>query len=720
MQDVIKVEDQYYILVSSSRTARKTAVLKYGDTFAVFDAFGDIAAAGVDEPGLYHGGTRFLSRLTLRFGTARPLLLSSRTSTTNDVFGADLTNQDVLSGEDVVLARDLVHLFRTRLLAGGRCIERVRLVNYAVAPIVLPLTFAFAADFVDIFEVRGTRRPARGTMLPVHRGRDFVEIAYEGLDQRVRRTRLTWSDPPDDLHDDSVRFVVALEPQETRTIELTIACDDAIGPALDFDRALTEVAAQRQRIAGRTCAITSSSEQFTEWVTRSWHDLEMLMTDTPHGAYPYAGVPWFSTPFGRDGIITALEVLWSTPSIARGVLQYLAATQATDMNAAQDAEPGKILHETRSGEMAALGEVPFGRYYGSIDSTPLFILLAGEYYKRTADIDFAAEIWPNVERALEWIEEYGDRDGDGFIEYARRSRDGLVQQGWKDSNDAVFHADGTLAEAPIALCEVQAYAYAARQAAAALARALGFVERADGLQQSASNLRDRFEEAFWCDELGTYALALDGGKRQCRVLSSNAGHCLFAGIATRDHALATAEALTGDRMFTGWGIRTIAAGTARYNPMSYHNGSIWPHDNALAAAGFARYGLGSAASAVLASMLDVSHFVDLRRMPELFCGFRRRKDEGPTLYPVACAPQAWAAGAVFLLLQSCLGLSIDAGANRICVVHPQLPSRLDHVTVRGLSLGEGRSVDLLFERRDTDVALTVLQRTGDVAIAMIR
>jgi len=719
MQDVIKIEDQYYILISSSRTARKTAVLKQGDTFAVFDAFGDIAAAGLDEPGLYHEGTRFLSRLTLRFGTDRPLLLSSRTSTTNEVFGADLTNQDVLSGEDVVLARDLVHVFRTRLLASGRCVERVRLVNYAVAPIVLPVAFAFAADFVDIFEVRGTRRDARGQMLPVAKGRNFVELSYEGLDDRVRRTRLTWSDPPDEVSEDSARFVVALDPHETRTIELTVACDDAAGPTTDFDTALSEVAAERRRIAGCPCSITSSSERFSDWVTRSTYDLEMLMTETPHGAYPYAGVPWFSTPFGRDGIITALEVLWSNPSVARGVLRYLAATQATEMNAAQDAEPGKILHETRSGEMAALGEVPFGRYYGSIDSTPLFVLLAGEYYSRTGDLDFVRAIWPNVDLALRWIDAYGDRDGDGFVEYARRSRDGLVQQGWKDSGDSVFHADGTLAEPPIALCEVQAYVYAARLAAATLTRALGFTDRADGLEQSASTLRDRFEAAFWCDELGTYALALDGRKRQCQVLSSNAGHCLFAGIASPEHARLTAEVLTSDRMFTGWGIRTLAAGTSRYNPMSYHNGSIWPHDNALAAAGFARYGFGSAASRVMAAMLDVSHFVDLRRMPELFCGFRRRSDEGPTLYPVACAPQAWAAGAVFLLLQSCLGLSVDARANRIGIVHPQLPPGLDRVTIGGLSLGEGRSADLHVERRGADVAATVLHYTGEVVVETI-
>ena len=719
MQDVIKVEDQYYILISSSRTARKAGVLKHGDTFALFDAFGDIAAAGLDEPGLYHEGTRFLSRLTLRLGDDRPLLLSSRTSTTNDVFGADLTNPDVLKGHEIVLARDLVHLFRVRYLSNGLCMERVRLVNYGPGPVLLPLTFSFAADFVDIFEVRGTRRERRGTMVPPKLGRNFVELGYEGLDRRARTTRLTWREPPDQIGEDSARFLIALEPQGTRTIELAVSCGGEAAAPADFDETLAAVVARRQRLGGRSCAISSSSEQFTEWLARSSHDLEMLMTETPHGPYPYAGVPWFSTPFGRDGIITALEVLWANPSVARGVLQYLAETQAAGMNAAQDAEPGKILHETRSGEMAALGEVPFGLYYGSVDSTPLFAVLAGEYYRRTGDVAFATAIWPNVERALAWIDDYGDRDGDGFVEYARRSPEGLVQQGWKDSQDSVFHADGTLAEGPIALCEVQGYVYAARLAAAALARALGSTSRADALERSAATLKQRFEDAFWCEELGTYAIALDGRKAQCRVLSSNPGHCLFAGIADRARAVATAGALTGAAMFSGWGIRTVGAHAARYNPMSYHNGSIWPHDNALAAAGFARYGLGGAAARVMTAMFDVSHFVDLQRMPELFCGFRRRADEGPTLYPVACAPQAWAAGAVFLLLQACLGLSVDALSRRISIVQPQLPHALDRITVRGLAVGEA-SVDLLFQRRKTDVAVTVLERTGDVVIAIVR
>jgi glycogen debranching enzyme len=720
VDEVIRVEDQYYILATSSLADERTRVLKHGETFAVFDRYGDIQPIGLGEQGIYHEGTRFLSRLVLWIGRQRPLLLSSTVKEDNALLAVDLTNPDLTVDGQVVVPRGTLHILRTKFLWAGACHERLRVFNYGLAAVDMSLSLQVGADFVDIFEVRGFRRERRGRRCD-EVGEARLIIIYEGLDGVIRQTRIESTPRPTRVSDSEIHFDVRLAPKGEVTLQVTTACesDRTAAPLLSFDAAAQE-AEQALRLArSEDCEIYTSNEQFNDWLNRALADLHMMITDTPHGPYPYAGVPWFSTAFGRDGIITALECLWVNPSMARGVLAYLAATQAREVIPEQDAEPGKILHEARLGELAALGEIPFKRYYGTVDATPLFVILAAAYYERTGDRFFIESLWPHVELALQWIDVYGDADGDGFVEYSQRSPKGLVHQGWKDSKDAVFHADGTLAEGPIALCEVQGYVYAAKRCAAGLAAMLGQRQRALDLQRQAQTLQERFERAFWCEELSTFALALDGQKRPCRVRTSNAGHCLFTEIAGEGLARRTAHTLLQDDLFSGWGIRTVAASEVRYNPMSYHNGSVWPHDNAVVAYGLNRYGLKHAALKVMSGLFDASLFLELHRMPELFCGFTRRPGEGPTLYPVACAPQSWAAASVFMLLQACLGLSIRGHLDQVSFAYPMLPEFLSEVRIRNLRVGKA-SVDLLLKRYAESVSVNIERREGAVDIVTVK
>jgi|JI10StandDraft_1071094.scaffolds.fasta_scaffold57900_2 glycogen debranching enzyme len=706
---------------SSSLQEQRPRTLKHGDTFAVYDQNGDILASDGSPEGLFHADMRHLSHLGLTLNGTRPMLLRAALRDDNAALICDLSNPDLLDASGTIALRhDSVHIRRVRLLWEGVAYERISIKNYAYETQELRLSITFGADFADIFEVRGAQRPARGRDEPARIENDTIVLAYTGLDHKLRETRLRFDPRPDALTESRAAFQLTLAPSETRVLFFETCCT-GLPQTGDARRAFfsafsaTRRSLRQQRARG--VSIEPSNQLLGDALDRSVADLYMLCTDTPEGPYPYAGIPWFSTVFGRDGIITALQTLWFDPAIARGVLMHLAANQATTTDTASDAEPGKILHELRRSEMAELGEVPFRRYYGSVDSTPLFVLLAGAYLDRTDDVETIRTLWPNVQAALSWIETDGDRDRDGFVEYFRQTEQGLANQGWKDSHDSVFHADGSSAEGPIALVEVQAYVYGAWRAAANIARCMGEHDHARQLDTRADAFRQRFDATFYDETLGSYALALDGEKRPCLVRSSNAGHALYTGVALPQRAQRVVNTLMAS--FSGFGIRTIGASEARYNPMSYHNGSIWPHDNSIIAAGLSRYGFSKEAAQIFAGMFDASTYMDLRRLPELFCGFSRQSGAGPVFYPVACAPQAWATAAPLMALQACLGMSFEPQAKRITFRRPMLPSFVNEIVLRRLRIGEAE-LDVSVKRADNDVLLQVLRRVGDVEIVTSR
>ena len=716
-------DDLYYIEATTSLVDRQLRRLKHNDLFGVFDRNGDIRGGEDGPDGLYFHDTRFLSALEFRLGRMPPLLLGSVVLDDNGALVVDMTNADLhdRSGR-LWLARDALFASRFKFLFEDSCYERILVRRFGEVPRPVPIDLHFGADFADLFEVRGERRVRRGTVSAKLLAADAVEFAYLGLDGLERRTCLRFDPAPTLLTASSARWDVDLSRDEQARIVILTRCEAGEGeaaPARPMRSAYRAVRRRSRERIGRLGSLTSSNALFNAVAARSASDLDMLLSDTPYGLYPYAGVPWYSTIFGRDGLITAMQLLWIAPDIARGVLSTLALTQAKETDESADAEPGKIVHEMRGSEMARLGEVPFGCYYGSVDATPLFVMLAGQYLERTGDLDTIRAIWPNVEAALAWIEGPADRDGDGFVEYQRMTRRGLANQGWKDSFDSIFHADGRLAEGPIALCEVQAYAFAARRAGAAIARSLGHADRADALDRAADALRERFEDSFWIEDLGCYALALDGDKAPCRVLSSNAGHTLFAGIAAPERAARLARLLMGRRFFSGWGIRTIAAGEPCYNPMSYHNGSVWPHDNAVIAMGLARYGHKAEVLRIFRGLFEAATHDELRRLPELFCGFAQRRGRGPTAYPVACSPQAWAAAAPFALVAAATGLDLDHGQACVRLRHPALPAFLDRLDLKAVEVA-GSRLDLRLCRTEDDVTTAVDRREGGARVEILK
>lgn len=701
--------------------ASKTLVVKEGDVFLYSDREGNLDHGGMYGLGLYVHDTRFLSHFRMTVGGRDPVLLSS--SAERGYMGhVDLTNPDLYDGDRVAVPQQTLNVRRVRVI-DGRLFERVRVKNYNPFAVAVDVAFTFGSDFADIFEVRGMLTPEHPRIEPPVLAADRVVLAMVGRDGLRRETRIAFGSKPDDLRveGDLVRatFRLSLGPYQTKLVSLTV--DTLTGeeqtPEVEFDAAVHRL---RRSYEGweRDCTrLVTDNELFNELLDRSLRDLRALATRTEGGEIIEAGIPWYATVFGRDSLITSHQLLSINPRPARETLRFLARHQGTKVDDWRDEQPGKILHEVRRGELARAGIVPHTPYYGSVDATPWFLIVYAQHLRWTGDVAFAEELLPAAEAALGWIDTFGDLDGDGFVEYLCRSPGGMRNQGWKDSNDAVVHADGRLAEPPIALAEVQGYVYLAKERMADVYEALGMRDRARELLAQAEELRRRFNEAFWMEDERYFAMALDADKRQVRTVTSNPGHGLYCGIVDEEKAVALAKRLLAPDMFSGWGVRTMSKSAVAYNPMSYHNGSVWPHDNALIAAGLKRYGFVRATSRVATALFDAAITADYMRLPELFCGFTRRTPNRPVSYPIACSPQAWAAGSPFLLLQAMLGISAQANRNLLTVNKPHLPTWLNTVEVRDLAVGTSR-ISLLFQREGEITAFSVLSREGGVRVVL--
>jgi glycogen debranching enzyme len=675
--------------------------LKDRDTFLLADALGDIQ--GKDD-GLFTNDTRMLSRFEISVAGRRPSLLGAAIDRNNTLFTAHLTNRPLSAPGELAIPQGVIHIERQRLLWRSRLYERLTLTNYGDRDADVPLVFVYAADFADIFEVQGTVRAARGELLPSRTANQTVKLSYRGLDDVVRTTYIEFSLPPLAISATQAEFRLPVRRGGSAELMIEMGAQDEGAPSSErFNAAASELSTNMQERLGQGAAISTSGRLFDQWIDRSHADLALLTTSLPTGPYPYAGIPWFATQFGRDAIITALQTLWVNPQLAAGVLGFLASTQATEDSAFRDSQPGKIMHETRRGEMAALKEVPFGRYYGGVDTTPLFVMLAGAYESRTGDRTLVDRIWDALMAATGWIEKRLAASPTGFLDYARGEKCGLVNQAWKDSHDSMFHEDGRFPDGPLAVVEVQGYAYAALKCMSELAMRRGDEERATAWLQKAEALRISIEERFWVPQMQYYAIAVDGDGTPCRVFASNAGHLLYCGVPSDEHAALVAAQLMSGRFSSGWGIRTLAEHEPRYNPMSYHNGSIWPHDTAICAAGISRYGGRANVVQILNEVFETANQFGMR-LPELLCGFPRIAGQGPAPYPVACLPQAWASGAVFLLLQACLGIRVDGERKEVHVTQPVLPIGVESLTIHRLPV-RGASIDLSFHQLGEQVVV---------------
>jgi glycogen debranching enzyme len=663
-----------------------------------------------ESHGLYFHDTRFLELFSLRLdGKPLTVLLSSAVEDGRSV--CELTNPDLELADGTVLPKERLSIRRERAL-GREIVETIEVRNFGPEPVGCRLDLEFAGSFEDMFVIRGAAVGKRGRLHRPAWTRARLLFRYDGADKRSRTTLVGFAPPPSTKGPGALAtYKLALEAGERVTVRLTILLEDQGPGALETKPVLS----RRGEASFATVSVESDNELFNRALERSFQDLRMLATRERGETFFAAGVPWFVCLFGRDSLVTALQTLAYDARVAADTLLLLAKYQGRRHNEWRDEEPGKILHELRVDEKANLNEVPQTPYYGTIDATPLFICLLAEYVRWTGDLALFQKLRGNVERALSWIDDIADHDGDGFVDYESRSSKGLANQGWKDSGNAITNQDGSPVVPPVALVEVQGTVYRAKLDAAWLYRLDGESERAGELERTAATLRARFQRAFWLPRRRFLAVALQQGGRQAASITSNAGQALWSGIVDPRYANAIAKRLLSKPMFSGWGIRTLAAGEAAYNPIDYQVGAVWPHDNALIAAGLKRYGFDQEALRVFTAIYQAATRFPSYRLPEVFAGFARDRYPEPVRYPVACSPQAWAAGALPFLLQTSLGLAPDATRRELVIRRPALPDWLGEATVTGLQVGEAR-LDLHFRRSGKATHVKASRQRGKLRV----
>jgi glycogen debranching enzyme len=692
-----------------------------GKTFLATRVSGDIAPPRSPDVGFFHHDTRFLSFMELRVGGIRAVLLSSNTEKTffNQI---ELTTSNIHLRDSFDLPENTIHVRREQLLSSDVMFENLTFENFNLNSVEFKVEIEYQADFVDVFQVRGMSRTGHGQYYKPVVKENSIGFYYRGLDNVLRHTLIEMDPAPVRIEDDVATWNLQIEPlqQVQFRIRITPVQEGQRRPRPNSDFAINlsnrREAYEHWRIGATQ--FDSSNDVFDGALMTATSDFHALRIPEGNGHVIAAGIPWFATMFGRDSVISAYQTLSLDPQLAIETLRILAHYQGTENNDWQDEEPGKILHEYREGEMTRSGEMPFGPYYGSIDATPLFLILLGETWNWTADEDLVNELLPAAYRALDWIDQYGDLDRDGFVEYLRRSKRGLINQGWKDSWDANMHRDGTVASPPLALVEVQGYVYDAKFRMASLLRAFGDPERADKLKKDCIELAKRFEKSYWMPQRGFYAMALDKDKKPLEVISSNPGHLLFTRIVGRERARSIVNRLMRPDMFSGWGWRTMSSEEKTYNPLSYHRGSVWPHDNSLIAHGMALNDFRAPVLRIFTTLFQAALTFRDYRLPELFCGMQRREHDVTVHYPVSCSPQAWASGSMFLILSSLLGIRPSAPRKELNIINPVLPDWLDYLHLRNLRIGKSR-VGLDFTRRGERTFCNVVDVEGEKLVVNV-